>query len=114
MNYEHFEEKSSKTMAIFLEEQIRVSKEERIEMTAENISQVVQGQSKLIEEGKYRQPAEGVDEGRPGKEVHMIENEANEERSQLQLQEIQVTEDLHNVKDNLKFHNICTLRNILK
>ncbi|KAJ6395301.1 hypothetical protein OIU77_020543 [Salix suchowensis] len=114
MNYEHFKEKSSKAMAIFLEEQIRVSKEERIEMTAENISQVVQGQSKLIEEGKYRQPAEGVDEGRPGKEVHMIENEANEERSQLQLQEIQVTEDLHNVEDNLKFHNICTLRNILK
>ncbi|KAJ6403354.1 hypothetical protein OIU84_015286 [Salix udensis] len=64
MNYEHFKEKSSKTMVIFLEEQIRVSKEERIEMTAENISQVVQGQSKLIEEGKYRQPAEGVDEGK--------------------------------------------------
>ena len=85
-------------MAIFLEEQIRVSKEERIEMTAENISQVVQGQSKLIEEGKYKQPAEGVDEGRPGKEVHMIENEANGERSQLQLQEIQTTEDLHNVE----------------
>ena len=49
----------------------------------------------MIVEERYQQPAEGVDEGRHEKEVHiqMSETEATEERSQLQQQELQVTED---------------------
>ncbi|XP_011031098.1 PREDICTED: uncharacterized protein LOC105130342 [Populus euphratica] len=75
------------------EDQLRVYEEERFEMTTENFSQVVEGQSKVIVEDRYQQPA-GVDE-RHGKEVNiqMRETEATEERSQLQQQELQVTED---------------------
>jgi hypothetical protein len=76
------------------EDQLRVYKEERFEMTTENFSQVVEGQSKVIVEDRYQQPA-GVDERRHEKEVHiqMRETEETEERSQLQQQELQVTED---------------------
>ncbi|XP_061971208.1 uncharacterized protein LOC133693867 isoform X2 [Populus nigra] len=76
------------------EDQLRVYEEERFEMTTENFSQVVEGQSKVIVEDRYQQPA-GVDEGRHEKEVHiqMRETEATEERSQLQQEEPQVTED---------------------
>jgi len=76
------------------EDQLRVHEEERFEMTTENFSQVVEGQSKVIVEDRYQQPA-GVDERRHEKEVHiqMRETEETEERSQLQQQELQVTED---------------------
>ncbi|CAK7332183.1 unnamed protein product [Dovyalis caffra] len=75
------------------EDRVMSSEEERLEMTAEKISQVIQGQSRLIEEEKYRQLAEGVDEGRHGKEqIQVSGNKAAGERSQLQLEEVQVTE----------------------
>ncbi|XP_034891162.1 uncharacterized protein [Populus alba] len=76
------------------EDQLRVYEEERLGMTTENFSQVVEGQSKVIVEDRYQQTA-GVDEGRHEKEVHiqMRETEATEERSQLQQQELLVTED---------------------